>query len=316
MLTTSLGASTNISAGYAAIQPNTAGAALSGMAIFGYRENNVLVSEAAVPASPLISSGRLYAEVSSFVNTGVAMANPNGQPVTVNFHFTDTTGADFGQGSTIIPANGQIAKFLNQAPFNGGSALMGTFTFTASQPISVIALRGLTNERSEFLITTLPVADLSITPGSDAFVFPHYADGGGWTTKLLLVNTTDTPMSGTILFCGQGGCPAAVQPVVSNAYTLPPRSSFQFQTTGAATTVTAGSIRVTPTSGSKAPAGVAVFSLKSGGVTVSTAGVPAIFHIERFPYVCGIVRHCWTNRFASDRYRYCQSRDKHRIGRI
>ena len=38
---------------------------------------------------------------------------------------------------------------------------MGTFTFTASQPISVVALRGLTNERSEFLITTLPVADLS-----------------------------------------------------------------------------------------------------------------------------------------------------------
>jgi len=32
---------------------------------------------------------------------------------------------------------------------------------------------------------------------------------------------------------------------------------------------------VTPTSGSKAPAGVAVFSFKSGGATVSTAGVPA-----------------------------------------
>jgi hypothetical protein len=274
MSTTSLGASTNISAGYAAIQPNTEGAALSGMAIFGYRQNNVLVSEAAVPSSPLISSGRVYAEVSSFVNTGVAMANPNGQPVTVNFHFTDTTGADFGQGSTIIPANGQIAKFLNEAPFNGGSALMGTFTFTASPPISVIALRGLTNERSEFLITTLPVADLSIAPGSSAFVFPHYADGAGWTTKLLLVNTTDTPMTGTILFCSQGGCPAAVQPVASNAYTLPPRSSFQFQTANAVNTVTAGSILVTPTSGSKAPTGVAVFSLKSGGVTVSTAGVP------------------------------------------
>ena len=275
MSTTSQGGSTNVGVGYAAIQPNTAGAVLSGMAIFGLRQNNILVSEAAVPSSPLISSGRLYAEVSSTVNTGVAMANPNGQPVTVNFHFTDTTGADFGQGSTVIPAGGQIAQFLNQAPFPSGSALMGTFTFTASQPISVVALRGLTNERSEFLMTTLPVGDLSITPGSDAFVFPQYADGGGWTSKLLLVNTTDTPMSGTILFCGQGGCPAAVQPIASNAYTLPPRSSFQFQTAGAANTLTTGSIRVTPISGSKAPAGVAVFSFKSGGATVSTAGVPA-----------------------------------------
>jgi Beta-propeller repeat len=275
MLTTSQGGSASVSVGYAAIQPNTPGAALSGMAIFGNRQNGVLVSEAAVPSSPLIVSGRLYAEVSTTINTGVAMANPNAQPVTVNFHFTDATGTDFGQGSTVIPAREQIARFLNEAPFNGGSALMGTFTFTASQPVSVIALRGLTNARSEFLMTTLPVADLSIAPGSGAFVFPHYADGAGWTTKLLLLNTTDAPMSGSILFCGQAGCPAAVQPVASNAYTLPPRSSFQFQTTDAGNTVMTGSIQVTPASGSNAPTGVVVFEFNSGGVTVSTAGVPS-----------------------------------------
>lgn len=275
MLTTSQGGSAAVTAGYAAIQPNTAGAALSGMAIFGNRQNGVLVSEAAVPSSPLIISGRLYAEVSSTVNTGVAMANPNAQPVTINFHFTDAAGADFGQGSTVIPAREQIARFLNEPPFTAGSALMGTFTFTASQPVSVVALRGLTNARSEFLMTTLPVADLSVAPGSCAFVFPHYADGGGWTTKLLLVNTTDTPMSGTILFCGQAGCPAAVQPVASNAYALPPRSSFQFQTADTGNTVMTGSIRVTPASGGNAPAGVVVFEFNSGGVTVSTAGVPS-----------------------------------------
>jgi hypothetical protein len=272
---TSQGGSANLGVGYAAIQPNTAGTMPSGMAIFGFRQNNVLVTEAAVPSSPLISSGRLYAEVSSIVNTGVAMANPNNQPVTVNFYFTDASGTDFGQGSTVIPAGAQTAKFLNQAPFNGGTTLLGTFTFTASQPISVVALRGLTNERSEFLITTLPVSDLSIAAGSEGFVFPHYADGGGWTSSLLLVNTTNTSMSGTIQFCDREGCPAAVQPISSNAYTLPPRSSARFQTTGAASAVTSGSVRVVPASGSKAPAGVAVFSFKSGGVTVSTAGVPA-----------------------------------------
>src|SRR5213075_2931487 len=93
--------------------------------------------------------------------------------------------------------------------------------------------------------------------------------------SLLLVNTTNTSMSGTIQFCDQSGCPAAVQPVASNAYSLPPRSSFKFQTAGAASTVTSGSVRVLPASGSKTPAGVAVFSFKPGGVTVSTAGVPA-----------------------------------------
>jgi hypothetical protein len=276
MAVSSQGGSTNVSAGYARIQPNAGNTTPSGMAIFGFRQNNILVSEAAVPSSPLISSGRIYAEVSASVNTGVAMANPNNQPVTISFHFTDAAGLDFGQASTMIAANGQIATFLNQAPFNGGASVAGTFSFVASLPISVIALRGLTNERSEFLITTLPVADLSATPGSDSMIFPHFADGGGWTSQLLLVNTTDSPMNGTIQFYGQGSgvAPGQLLSTPTN-YTLPARSSFQLQTPGVANTATTGSVRVVPGSGSKTPSGVAVFSFKTGGVTVSVAGVPS-----------------------------------------
>src|SRR5207249_11549367 len=91
---------------------------------------------------------------------------------------------------------------------------------------------------------------------------------------LLLVNTTDGPMSGSIQFCGQGGCPAAAQPIVDYAYALPARSSYQLQTPGVAATATTGSVRVVASSGSKTPSGVAVFSFKTGGVTVSVAGVP------------------------------------------
>jgi hypothetical protein len=277
MSTTSQGGSTNVSAGFVAIQTNAGGATPSGIAIFGFRPNNVLVTEAAVPSSPLISSGRIYAEVSSSVNTGVAMANPNGQPATINFHFTDGTGADFGQGSTVIAPNGQIATFLNQAPFNSGASVTGTFTFTASLPVSVIALRGLTNERSEFLITTLPVSDLSAIPVSDQILFPHFADGGGWTTQLLLVNTTDTPMSGSVQYYGQGSSTAAGQLLSTPVnYAVAARSSFQVQTPGVAATVTTGSLRVVPASGSKTPSGVSVFSFKNKGVTVSVAGVPAV----------------------------------------
>ena len=72
------------------------------------------MTEAGVPASLLIQSGRIDAEVDGLVNTGLAMANPNSQPATVTFFFTDSNG-NSGNGSTTIPANGQIAKFLNQA---------------------------------------------------------------------------------------------------------------------------------------------------------------------------------------------------------
>jgi hypothetical protein len=266
----SQGGSTNVSSGYVRIQPNTGSSTPSGLAIFGFRQNNVLVSEAAVPASPLITSGRIYAETGGLVKTGIAIANPNSVPVTVTFYFSENvdgrTGT-FGQGSTTIAANGQIAGFLDQPPFNGAS-VGGTFTFSASAPVAVVALRGLTNERSEFLITTLPVADLSVPPSSDPIVFPHYADGGGWFTQVLLINTTDSPLSGTIQFSGSSS---------SSPYSIPPRTASNLSTgSSVSAPTTTGFVTVTPAAGTKAPVGLAIFSFRNAGVTVTEAGVPPV----------------------------------------
>src|SRR5581483_2886313 len=110
----SSGTSSSTAVGYASIQPDTGNTTPSGLAIFGFRQNNVLVTEAGVPASPLLQSARIYAEVNGPVNTGLAIANPNSQPATVSFFFTNSAG-NFGTGTTTIPANGQIASFLNQS---------------------------------------------------------------------------------------------------------------------------------------------------------------------------------------------------------
>jgi hypothetical protein len=86
----------------------------------------------------------------------------------------------------------------------------GTFTFSSSVPVAATALRGLINERGEFLITTLPVADLSTRPATRTIVFPHFVDGGGWTTEVALVNSTDSTLAGTIQFVDQSGNTATV----------------------------------------------------------------------------------------------------------
>jgi hypothetical protein len=44
---------------------------------------------------------------------------------------------------------------------------------------------------SEFLMTTLPVAPIS-QAATHSIVLPHFADGGGWQTHVLLVNPPDT----------------------------------------------------------------------------------------------------------------------------
>jgi hypothetical protein len=70
------GAPVATTVGYASIQNNAQSNSPAGISIFSVRRRNVLVTEAAVPTSPLINSGRIYAEVSGPVNTGVAIVNP------------------------------------------------------------------------------------------------------------------------------------------------------------------------------------------------------------------------------------------------
>src|SRR4029079_19061227 len=113
-------------------------------------------------------------------------------------------GAALYSGTTTIPAGATLASFLSEMPFAPPRELQldlasaRTFTFSSSVPIGVTALRGFTNERSEFLITTLPVGSLTST--DSPLVFAHYADGGGWKTQIVLINPTDGILTGTADF--------------------------------------------------------------------------------------------------------------------
>ena len=277
------GAGPSVAVGSVRVRPAAGSAAPSGLAVFGYRQNGVLVTEAAVTATPAVTSGRIYAEVNGPVNTGLAIANPNDQAATITFFFTDASGVNGRNGSTTVPARGQIAAFLDQAPFNGGSSLSGTLTFNSTLPISAVALRGFTNERADFLLTTLPVVSLTPATG-DSLVLPHFADGDGWTSQIVLVNPTDNALTGTVRFFDQGSATAqgaAISRTIdgqnasSFTYSIPPRTSRRL-TTGGTGAVVVGSVRVAATNGSKLPSGLGVFSYKNAGVTVTEAGVQAL----------------------------------------
>jgi hypothetical protein len=280
MSQTSSGSGNSISVGYGEIQPNAGNTTPAGIAIFDYHQNNILVSEVGVPATPALISGRMYAEIAGALNAGLAIANPNSSPATINFYFTDTSGNSAGSGSTTIGANQQVAQFLDQSPFKvyPASTFQGTFSFTSSVPVAVIALRGYTNERGEFLMSTLPIIDTTAPPNNGTVVASHFADGGGWTTNVLLVNPTDNPMTGTVQFFSQAGTAANVtiggQTNSSFTYSISKRSSQKLSTSGLAPAPTAGSIQVIPAGGGASPTELVVFSNKPGGVTVSEAGVP------------------------------------------
>jgi hypothetical protein len=262
------GVGSNTATGFATVQPSANSTAPSGVAIFGYRLNNVLVSEAGVPASPLLQNVRIYAEIGGSVNTGLAIANPNSQAASISFYFTNSSGTDLASGTINVPANGHIAKFLNDPSFNAVTNFQGTFTLSSTVPIAVIALRGFTNERNEFLMSTLPVTDLSASVANTPAVLPHFADGGGWRTQVILVNPTDTAMTGSIQFVTSGG-----QTISTSPYSIPKRSSFKQVTAGTGAAIQTGSIQIIADSGNSTPTSLAVFSNRPNGVTVSEAAV-------------------------------------------
>jgi hypothetical protein len=209
----------------------------------------------------------------------LAIANPGGQAATISFSLTNSSGIDVGSGTYNLAAGNQSASFLDQNPWNAPPGFQGTFSFSSNVPISVVALEGYRNERNEFLITTLPVIDTSAATSTAAVVLPHFTDGAGWSTYVLLVNPTDNAMSGTIQFRTQGGTVQALtangQTANSFAYSIPRRSSFKL-TTGGAGAFKTGTVAVTPGGGTNAPVSLAVFSFAvSGGVIISQAGVPS-----------------------------------------
>jgi hypothetical protein len=269
------GSATALGIGYARVQA-TESTLPSGLAIFGFRSRGTLVSEASVPISPLISAGRIFADVGGGTDTGIAIANPNSDAVSINFYFTDSSGTNLRQGNFSIPANQQIAAFLDEDPFNGGSSLFGTFTFSSSALVSAIALRGYTNERAEFLMTTLPVVQLNVTTGG-RLTLPHFTDGGGWRSEVVLINPIDSTMNGSVQFLGSDG-----QSLRTEQFTIAPRSAARFQTEGTAPTPQTGSVRISLSGGNIAPAATSIFTYRSNGVTVSQAGAAALSDTTSF----------------------------------
>jgi len=268
VITQGIGTET-VKVGYSRVT-DASGAAPSGLAIFGYRQNGILISEASVPGSRLVSRGRIYGETSGSVRSGLAIANPNSEPAVLSFTFTDENGSEVYSNSATIGANEQVAAFLNEKPFFGPASFSGSFTFTSTKAVAAVALRGLVNERSDFLMTTLPVVDLN-SPPSNSVVFPHFADGGGWTTDILLVNPTDSAISGTLRFTDPAGSLTS-----SLDYSIPGKTARQFASGGSGDDVRVGAASVVPASGSAAPAGSLVFSYWKSGIRVTQAGVPAV----------------------------------------
>ena len=284
--------------GYA-VPETSAGKIRAGQAVLALRQNNILIHESAIPLSEAVRSGRVPIKVKGSATTGIAIANANAAPATIRFFFTDQDGIDFNAGSFTIGGGEQVARFVDQPPFSIGGARRPlsearTLTFEASLPVGVTAVRGYVNERSEFLTSTLPIAQTAAS-STGPVVFPHFAQGDGWSTEIILVNPTDQTLTGSLQFFDPGpsdtvtigsgvAFKAGGQPVAVTidgitqstfTYAIPAHSSRSFQLSGSPATILLGSAQAVPQNGAASPAGVLLFSYRANGVLVTEASMLA-----------------------------------------
>src|SRR5262249_10953401 len=143
-------------------------------------------------------------------------------------------------------------------------------TFYSSLPVAVAALRTLTNEGGDLIMTTLPVTSPVSPTANASVVFPHFA-GGGWSTQVILVNPTDAPLAGTLQFL------ISLNGMTDSEfdYTVPPRSSLRFTTPDAGSRVQSGYVLATAKGNDAVPEGISIFSVSDHGETVSETAVSA-----------------------------------------
>ena len=222
------------------------------MAVMEYRHTSMRVSDAVFTSVTAIRNGRIYALMQESPNTGIAIANPNSEPVVIDFNFADAAGAAVYTSQLSLPPGGKSSTFIDESPLRPQSSTdlssIRSFSFSASAPVAAAAVRILTNERKDFLMTSIPIADLN--QDEAPLTFPFYADGAGWQSEIQLVNTTSSTLYGTVqLFPSLRGSGADF------VYTIPPHAAVSLQTPGLASETATGWVQVVPEAETPSPAG-------------------------------------------------------------
>src|SRR5262245_5047424 len=229
--TSTSGTSPLVAVGYATAAVNS-GAAPYGIAVFSLTQNGFIASEAAVPASSPIQSARVLVEYRTGITagigtidvyTGLAIARRSNSTASLTYTLRDGNGQIIATGHSSLPPHAHRAKILHDLlelaldfnlPHNLSTAIQYcSLVISSSQPISVLGLRLTVNQRAEALLTSTLLADLSRPLTSSTFFFPLLADGDGYTTTLILSNTSGATETGTISISDGTGAPLSVRRV-------------------------------------------------------------------------------------------------------
>jgi hypothetical protein len=270
------------------------GLAPTGLAILDLRSTGVLLNEVSIPVPVPSLVGRVFLTSFASNSTALTIVNPNDEQVGIDVYFTGN-----GTGTNIfrsfnLPAHSQVSGFVYAPPYSIPQDQIGTLTYTATLPVSAIALRA--SQTGNPINTYLPIIDpyaANMTP----VTIPRFADGAGWSGVVHLVNPTEEVVTGEIRFFKQGlpdepGLPFEVETDKGLAsvftYSIEPRQSYTLASHSAPVEIIAGHVDIVPASGSFAPHAYAVLNFADNPLLTATVeGIPAATEFKAYAEISG-----------------------------
>ncbi|MGJ5818728.1 hypothetical protein [Paludibaculum fermentans] len=264
-----------------------AGPGVVGYAIFTLTTNSA--QDGTAPAVTAATRILVPFDNSSGLVTAVAMANPNASAESIQVNIKTSDGATSTGVLPQMPASGHMAFVLPDLfPETSGKRGLAEF-YTTSGSFSTIALRF--NPRQAFASapvypqTGQPIIGTTVTnpPAStpQVQIIPQVADGGIWSTTIVLTNTTTSNLTASLNFrlsvAGSGGAtsawnPAFLENLSTSNLSIPAGSTIFLQTPGTASSVSQGYAELTASPGIN---GYAIFTARTESST-QDATAPAV----------------------------------------
>jgi hypothetical protein len=194
------------------LTPGAGTAAPVSAAIFSGTPGDVLVTESGVAATATTTHARIYVDKSGAHDTGLAVVNPGNSPLRITataFESDGITPAGNSPGTVDLVPLGHAAKFAWQFIAGLPEGFIGVLDLRSADPFSALTVRSLYNERHDFLFTTFPIADANQAPPVP-LIFPQIADGGGYQTQIIMLNTSGAASTFTVSYLGNDGMPITV----------------------------------------------------------------------------------------------------------
>ena len=204
------GATESVVVGQAVLTPEPGNAAPAGTAVFQVRNGLNVIAEAAAAAEPATTLFRIVVDYIG-TQTGIAVANPGDGTADLTLTLRDRYGDIEATVTSTLPARNQMAVYVHELFGSVADGYSGLIEVESTQPVVPVTLKLTQNSRDETVLTTLPVADLTRPPAGTLGVFPHIALGAGFTTRLILLNSsTAVAADGTFAFYEATGNPLPV----------------------------------------------------------------------------------------------------------